>query len=192
MKNQNPTQQHCLQQSRLLCLRALAADDIPIWAAWFNDLHVTAYMNKGGFPNTESVQGEIFERLHQSRQDVQMGVTLTRAKELVGVIGLHRIDWVHRRGEISVVIGDPDAQGKGVATEAISLMVNHAFGKLNLHKVTAGMWATNGASRRAFEKNGFLLEGTFRDSYWLQTGYVDEIRLGLVRTEWERTRDASR
>jgi RimJ/RimL family protein N-acetyltransferase len=67
-------------------------------------------------------------------------------------------------------------------------MVAHAFEKLNLHKVTAGMWASNVGSRRAFEKNGFRLEGTLRESFWAGDRFVDEWRLGLLRSEWEAAR----
>ncbi len=170
-------------------LRALTVDDAPVCARWFNDEALTGHMNKGAFPNTLPQQVEHLEKMQRSRGDVQLGIVLADTGRLVGTIGIHKIDWNHRHGDISIVIGDTSLQGRGVATEAIGLMTGHAFEKLNLHKVTAGMWATNAGSRRAFEKNGFALEGTLRESFWQGDRFVDEIRLGLLRAHWQQSRD---
>ncbi|MBI3126017.1 MAG: GNAT family N-acetyltransferase [Candidatus Tectomicrobia bacterium] len=166
-------------------LRALTRADIPVWHAWFNSAEVTEHLNKGAFPVTEEAQADYLAHLSKSRADVQLGIGAKEGGQLIGVIGIHKIDWVHRHGDISIVIGDSRWWGKGAATEAIGLMVRHGFEKLNLHKLTAGMWATNEGSRRGFERNGFVLEGTLRQSYFHKTGYVDEWRLGLLRAEWE-------
>lgn len=170
-------------------LRALTADDAPVCADWFNDEALTGHMNKGAFPNTLAQQVEHLEKMQRSRGDVQLGIVLADTGRLVGTIGIHKIDWHHRHGDISIVIGDTSLQGRGVATEAIGLMTAHAFEKLNLHKVTAGMWATNTGSRRAFEKNGFMLEGQLRESFWQGDRFVDEIRLGLLRADWQKARE---
>jgi RimJ/RimL family protein N-acetyltransferase len=174
-----------LQEGNRIALRALAAADVPVWHAWFNSAAVTEHMNKGIFPNTEEAQLEHLRSLSKSRSDVQFGIAVKKSGQLIGIIGIHKIDWVHRHGDISIVVGDSHWWGKGVATEAIGLMVRHGFEKLHLHKLTAGMWATNEGSRRSFEKNGFALEGTIRQSYFHKSGYVDEWRLGLLRSEWE-------
>jgi ribosomal-protein-alanine N-acetyltransferase len=178
-----------LRRGTAVHLRALDGADAPICAAWFNDAALTGHMNKGAFPNTLAQQVEHLEKMQRSRSDVQLGIVLAESGTLVGTVGIHKIDATHRHGDISIVIGDPAAHGKGVATEAIALMTAHAFEKLNLHKVTAGMWATNAGSRKAFEKNGFVLEGTLRESFWQGDRWVDEIRLGLLRADWLSTRD---
>jgi RimJ/RimL family protein N-acetyltransferase len=177
-----------LRRGQQVHLRALDAADAPTCAAWFNDAALTGHMNKGAFPNTLAQQVEHLEKMQRSRSDVQLGIVLAETGQLIGTIGIHKIDATHRHGDISIVIGDTSIQGKGVATEAIGLMAAHAFEKLNLHKVTAGMWASNVGSRRAFEKNGFVHEGTLRESFWQGDRWVDEIRLGLLRADWLRSR----
>ncbi len=174
-------------------LRALKAEDIPVWHAWFNSSEVTQNINKGTFPVTEEGQREVFDALMKSRTDVQFGVVMKEDESLlVGVVGIHKIDWVHRTGDMSIVIGDRRFWGKGVATEAIALMTAHGFEKLNLRKITAGMWATNEGSRRSFEKNGYLHEATLKESFFCRSGYVDEYRLGIFRVRWEDMREEKR
>lgn len=172
------------QQGSRVSLRALAQADVPRWAQWFNDAAITRHMNKGAFPNTEAQQTEVLETLQRSRSDIQLAIVAADSGELTGIIGLHHIDWIHRRGDISIVIGEPSRR-RGLGSEAIRLMAAHGFGKLNLHKITAGMWATNVGSRRAFERNGFRLEAILCESFWFEDRWVDEIRLGLLRKDWE-------
>lgn len=168
-------------------LRPFTKSDIPIWVDFFNDSIVTEHMNKGAFPNTELEQEEFFNSLSKSRSDVQLAVVLKENDALIGIVGIHKIDWIHRHGDVSIVIGDTEYWGKGGATEAVALIAKHAFQKLNLRRLTAGTWASNIASRKCFEKNGFVLEGLFREHYFYKGTYVDCNRLGLLRSDWEKS-----
>jgi ribosomal-protein-alanine N-acetyltransferase len=52
--------------------------------------------------------------------------------------------------------------GRGLATEAVRLVLAEAFGPLVLHRVEAGTLLDNGASRRVLARNGFRLIGVAR------------------------------
>ena len=45
--------------------------------------------------------------------------------------------------------------GRGVATAALALVCERAFGELGLHRIEAGTLLDNHASQRVLEKNGF-------------------------------------
>ncbi len=167
-------------------LRPFKKTDIHIWYEWFNSQETTEHMNKGLFPNTEAAQEEFFQSLMKSKKDIQLAIVLKDADTLAGTIGIHKIDWVHRHGDISIMIGDKSMSGEGLGSEAVALIVDHAFTKLNLHKLTSGMWSSNTSSRKCFEKNGFVLEGTLKEQFHYKGSYVDEIRMGLLREEWEQ------
>ena len=166
-------------------LRSLMPGDLTAWYAWFNDGEVTGAMNKGIFPNTFEAQSDYLGHLMASNTDLQLAITSKEESRLVGVIGIHKIEWLHKRGDISLVIGDRQAWRKGYGTEAIELMVRHGFERMNLHKITAGMWSSNEGSRRSFEKAGFVLEGTLKENYFRDDGYQDEYRYGIFRRDWE-------
>lgn len=171
-------------EGTLIYLRPFSRQDISTWFNWFNDPLVTEHMNKGAFPNTEVAQEEYFHSLSKSKNDIQMAIAMKKDNHLVGCIGIHKIEWLHRRGDMSIVIGNRECWGKGIASEAIGLMTTHAFMKLNLNKLTAGVWATNTSSKKAFKKNGFIEEGILRQNFFYQGKYVDDIKLGIVREEW--------
>jgi RimJ/RimL family protein N-acetyltransferase len=176
-------------ESEQIVLRRFDYADIPTWYQWFNDADVTNFMNKGFFPNTEAAQTEFFEAIAKSRSDVLLAIVSKASQELVGVIGVHNIDWIHRHGDVSIVVGNRQYWSKGIAGEAIAAVCEHAFVKLNLHKLTAGLWEPNTACRRAFERNGFVAEGVMREQFFFKGQYVDEVRLGLVQTDWQAKSD---
>jgi RimJ/RimL family protein N-acetyltransferase len=172
-------------EGKRLYLRPFRKTDIPVWFNWFNSQAITEHMTKGVFPNTELAQEEFFQSISKSKADIQLAIVLKKDDSLIGTIGIHKIDWIHRHGDISVVIGDTNHWGKGFATEAVSLIIKHAFTKLNLHKLNAGMWSSNLSSKKCFENNGFREEGKIRKQFFYKDLYVDEYRLGLLREEWE-------
>ena len=104
----------------------------------------------------------------------------------IGNIKLGPINWIHRFGDISLLIGEKDCWVKGYASEAIALITSFAFNVLNLHKLRAGCYSNNLGSARAFEKVGYIREGLLKKQ-WLQNGeFQDEILLGLCAEEWKK------
>ncbi len=78
------------------------------------------------------------------------------------------------RGSIGLWIGEP-YQGRGIGTRAISALVRYAFDELKLHRIDAEVFVGNWASRAAFEKNGFVLEGTVRGA---------ALKFGVPQDDW--------
>jgi RimJ/RimL family protein N-acetyltransferase len=98
----------------------------------------------------------------------------------VGNVWLADIDRRHRKAEVRVLIGDRPTMGGGAGSTAIDLMARHAFDTLGLHRVYAYVLAFNPRARRAFEKAGFVLEGTLKDDRWDGAQFVDAFLLGRV------------
>ena len=86
---------------------------------------------------------------------------------------------VHERGEISLFLGDKSKWGKGFGTEAIDLIKDYAFEVLNLRKLTAGCYAVNKGSARAFLKAGFHQEATMKNHYMCDGRVVDGFEFAL-------------
>ena len=93
----------------------------------------------------------------------------------IGNIKLGPVDENNRVGDIGLLIGDKDFWGRGVATESIQLLVQHAFTDLKLHKVTAGAYIEHIASIKAFRKVGFIIEGIRHSHYQRNNNYKDAV-----------------
>jgi ribosomal-protein-alanine N-acetyltransferase len=74
--------------------------------------------------------------------------------------------------------------GRGVATEAVRLAVEHAFRAAGLHRVQAAVIPRNAASLRVLEKAGFREEG-YAERYLRIAGRWEDHRLfAVTREEW--------
>lgn len=82
---------------------------------------------------------------------------------------------------MGVMVGDKRSWGKGYATRAIRLLVDHAFNQMNLNKIYAGVAADSIGSIRAFEKVGFKKEGALKDLFFLNNKYIDCFLMGLTK-----------
>ena len=60
-------------------------------------------------------------------------------------------------------------------------MVDYAFKKLKLNKLTAGAYANNIGSVKAFKNVGFLIEGIRKRQYLYNKKYVDGVLLGCIK-----------
>ncbi len=83
----------------------------------------------------------------------------------------------------------PEHWGKGYATEALSFFIDFLFREYSINKVSAHVLATNKASQRVLEKNGFKLEGMLRKHTWdRERGRFEDLLVyRLLREEWEAT-----
>jgi [ribosomal protein S5]-alanine N-acetyltransferase len=90
-------------------------------------------------------------------------VIVDAAGAVVGRIGLNS---VIRGAFQSASVGywvTAEATGRGVATAAVGLMVELAFGRLGLHRVQGETLPHNVASRIVLERNGFVEYGVAPD-----------------------------
>lgn len=71
-------------------------------------------------------------------------------------------------------------QSRGLGTRVVADLVRYGFEELGLCKLDAMVFCGNWASRRVFEKNGFVLEGTIRCALAKRGVPIDEWHLGLV------------
>ena len=81
---------------------------------------------------------------------------------------------------------DPACQRQGIATEAVSAMLDFCFGELGLHRAQAFMHPDNAASIALVEKLGFCREGLLRDHLRVGDFWRDDVLYGLLGTEWGR------
>ena len=68
----------------------------------------------------------------------------------IGNIKIGLINKNYNYAEVGILIGDKSSWNKGFTTEALKLIVDYAFNKLKIHKLTVGIYANNIGSINAF------------------------------------------
>lgn len=168
-------------------LRPLEESDLTEeYVSWLNDPEITRYLGRGRFPVTREDLRASVARFGASPSDLLLAIVDRATEQHIGNVALNRINWVHRNADTGLVIGRKEFWGKGYATEAWRLLLGHAFGQLNLHKVIATVVAGHDSSQAALEKLGFQVEGRCREEFYREGKYHDYIRLGLLAADFER------
>lgn len=73
--------------------------------------------------------------------------------------------------------------GRGYASEAVALMLSHAFESLDLHRVTAAIGPDNTRSMSLVEKFGFRYEGRLRDHVFTNGAWRDSLLYSVLSSE---------
>ncbi|NJE42096.1 GNAT family N-acetyltransferase [Thermococcus sp. GR6] len=169
-------------EGNLVSLGILLREDLKhIWL-WYNDRDVRRYLS---FPEEiffYEDELEWYEALRREKKHEKVfAVIENSSRSLVGLVGLHKIDFHNGRAELGYFIGK-EYWGRGYASEAVSLAVRYAFEWLNLRKVYAHVYESNGASIRILEKNGFKLAGRWRKHQYVPgEGFVDVLCYEIFR-----------
>ena len=98
------------------------------------------------------------------------------------------VDFNHRHEDDVLEIGytlHPDYWGRGYVPEAAHALIDLAFKELVLHKIELSCFGYNIQSQRVAKKLGFTLEARIRDRKDTQGNRCDDLRYGLLKSEWE-------
>ena len=112
----------------------------------------------------------------------------TRADDrLIGFARLERIEWNNGSGWLTLGIGSAEDRRQGYGAEALRLLLRYAFDELNLHRVSAATFEYNSGALRLLEKAGFTVEVRRRQAIHRDGRRWDELLLGLLREDWEKS-----
>jgi RimJ/RimL family protein N-acetyltransferase len=94
--------------------------------------------------------------LKNLKENTEYGWFVRDENTLVGMIAVRGVSLTMGYAEIGVMVAQ-DMQGKGIATQALRLLIGNVFRETNLRKLFGYIHEENLASRRCFEKLGFKL-----------------------------------
>lgn len=103
----------------------------------------------------------------------------------IGHVALSRIDRTNRSARISkLLVGDPNARGKGYGRQIIQELLRIGFDTLGMHRITLGVYDYNVSAIKLYESCGFSKEGLMRDSSWLDGHYYSVYEMSILEDEW--------
>lgn len=168
-----------------LYLRGLEKSDLEgDYFQWLNDREVTKFMDSGIFPNTQEKLEEFYKNNALSSNNVILAIIDVDSDKHIGNIKLGPINWISRISPLGIMIGNKEFWGKNYAPESIKLVLDYAFRRLNLHKITLGVVEKNNAAVSVYKKTGFKVEGLAKSQFYLDGEYCNAIYMGMTREEF--------
>ena len=175
----------------MITLREIGRDDIPIINRWRRDpVVIDGIGAPGRFIGLDVDMKWYEEYLTRRSSEVRCAVCLADSGQLVGMVSLTRIDYLHSNAEYNAVVGERELQNKGVGTAATRAMVRHGFFDLNLHRIYVSILRQNVSSIRMCENAGFREEGTIREGAYKNGRYHDLVLMGVLKSEVKAEEDA--
>lgn len=111
------------------------------------------------------------------------GAVILLDGEFIGSVGTHELDKTNRHTSMGYWI-DHRQQGKGIVTRCCRVLIDYLFDTMELNRVQINCNVENIRSRAIPERLGFTLEGTLRQTEFLNGKFGDWAVYGLLRSEW--------
>ncbi len=181
-----------LETARLILRHFTDADLVP-FMAYRNDPDVARYQGWEGISEAEANVFIAEQKLVAPGvpgQWFQIAIALKETGTLVGDCAFKIDEHDERQAEIGYTLARA-YQGKGIAAEAVSRVLDYAFRTLELHRVIAITDCENAASIALLERLGLRREGHFIQNVWFKGRWADEYLYATLQDEWLNKRGTS-
>ena len=158
------------------------------WYKWFNNPHVTRFLEHGIFPNTKDKQIDFF--LKERNRRLLLVIT-NKLGEPIGTTSLTDINYITGTAGSGTVIGNFIGRNPLEALEVVARTTEHAFLKLGLKRIIAAQhiglipWSHRmsllGYRLEGIEKNGFVKGVEIADVLKIACHYEDYQKIAKNR-----------
>lgn len=120
----------------------------------------------------------------QGKDHYTFVICLAADERPIGEVMLADLDRVNGSAQLGIFIGEAGEWGKGYGTDAVRAIVDFGFAELRLERIWLNVWTENPRARRAYEKAGFVHEGTLRHDRYEHGQFTDGHVMSILRGEW--------
>lgn len=166
-------------------LRALEPEDLEFVYKVENDEKIW-HVSNTNTPYSRYLIRQYLENAHQDiyeARQLRLAVCVNNRFMPIGLIDLFEYDPKNNRAGIGILIKDEEDRKSGFGSEAVQLMINYGFSKLNLRQIFANIDIENEASIRLFTNFGFQQIGIKKEWNLVGGKYKDEAMFQLINPQ---------
>ena len=164
-------------------LRGAIASDVDDRLALGHDPEIVRMF--GGDPDTAApMTREMAQKWVNDQIDHETAWIIEIAGRCVGDIRLQSLNKSDARAVLGLGIVDPNLLGRGYGTQAMHLLLQHAFETLGLHRISLRVLEYNERAIAAYKKVGFVEEGREREAGFVQGKRYDDLIMGILAHEY--------
>lgn len=177
----------------VLNVRPMTISDIDAMADWFDSIDDVSFFDR------TAVVPTAIEAVRESwRADFDPAAMPPRALWYIveddagrpaAIGGLRDINYINGDAVLPAFVGR-HMRGRGLGIRLIGMLLDAAFTRLRLLRVTTYFREDNAISARITAKAGFREEGRMRQALLANGCHYDMVIMGLLRDEWVARREA--
>ena len=162
-----------------LILRALALTDLDDLYEYASDPEIDRYTPWDHYKNIEEARENLNEFLeaYEKHGFWAWGIEHHADKKLIGIINFNKPGY-DRKVEVGYTIARK-YWGQGLATEALQVLIQYGFEKLDVARIEAVILPENKASSKVLLKAGMQFEGLLR-SYQVWKGKPSDLEMYAI------------
>ena len=185
MLNHNGTVK--IETERLILRRFTIGDVDSMFNNWASDDEICKYMRWTRHENKEETKEIIDSWIdsYSKKSFYQWAITLKGNDEPIGAIGLFVVNEFDLCGDVGYCISKK-SWGQGIATEALSAVLNFAFEIVGFNRIETYHSINNPASGRVMQKSGMVFEGLARQKYKSICGFEDSNMYSILKEDYKR------
>jgi len=172
-----------------LVLRETAERDVEAVFAMESDPVAMRYWSHPPMQDIAEAQASVERARGFFPEGMSLRWSITRPSDdwMLGHASLFNFSAQSGRGDIGYGLARPH-WGQGFMHEALTAVIDYAFGPLGLRRLEADTDPRNASSLRALERLGFAREGLLRERWQVGDEISDTAFLGLLAREWHARR----
>jgi RimJ/RimL family protein N-acetyltransferase len=177
--------------SCVLSIRAMELSDIDAIATWFDDPEdISLFERSSPIPIGREA------RRAGWKEDLTAGPPPAKAfwyiacgttGDPAAISGLHSVNYVNGDCVLPVFVAKT-MRGKGIGVRLAALLLDLAFDRLRLTRVTTYYREDNKISEKLVQRIAFKEEGRMRKAWFCNGVHLDMIVAGVLREEWAERR----
>jgi ribosomal-protein-alanine N-acetyltransferase len=166
-------------------LRALEPEDVEHVHRWYEHADTARLM--GEMPRSlahrrADAEGDVSKA---GRDWFSFAICLLTDDRPIGRADIFEIDRTNGSAGFGIAIGEHDQRGAGLGTDAVNALADFCFGQLRLERLWLITDSVNARAQRVYEKAGFVREGVLRRAFYQDGVFQDDIRMAMLRSEWD-------
>ncbi|MDD3187574.1 MAG: GNAT family protein [Bacilli bacterium] len=171
-------------------LSPMNVEDAEAYLTWLNDRKVSDNIHATSKIYNLPREVEWIENSLKNG-DYTFSIILKEKDILIGNAGIHNIKNIDRAATLGIFIGDEEYRGKGIGTEVIMLLLDYGFNYLNLHSIDLDVFSFNKRAISCYKKVGFKECGVRHECYYLDGKYHDDIKMEILKSDFEKLKITS-
>ncbi|MCC2538462.1 GNAT family N-acetyltransferase [Bacillus paranthracis] len=171
-----------LERERIY-LRPLCQLDAPIILESTTDDEIRYMTGTKSTFSLEQIKTHI-DHINNDSSRYDFAICLTSTNEMIGELSILDIDEENKRAGFRISMLSIAVTGQGYGTEAIKIILRFVFEQLSLNRLQLEVFSHNLRGIKAYEKVGFVKEGTLRQSLFYNDAYSDEIIMSILKSDY--------